>query len=121
MGESGFFHIPNAVETPTFPRKNPSRRCQEGLTNACKYARTKRVQIDLVQQGNESVRIEIRDWGVGFDPASVKKAGFGLQGIRERARLLGGHAAIESAPGQGTRIVAELPLVLPRAAQSDKA
>jgi PAS domain S-box-containing protein len=94
------------------------RIAQEGLTNACKYARTKRIRIDLVQQGNQSVRIEIRDCGVGFDPATEKKECFGLQGIRERARLLGGHTVIESALGQGTRIVAELPLVLPLTAES---
>ena len=96
------------------------RIVQEGLTNTTKYAQTKLARISLIQQGNQAVRIEIQDWGVGFDPATVKKGRFGLQGIRERARLLGGSAVITSTPGQGTRIVAELPLVLPLAAQSDK-
>jgi len=90
------------------------RIAQEGLTNAIKYARTKRVLISLTQQGNQVFRIEIRDWGGGFDPATVKKGCFGLLGIRERARLLGGSAVVESKTGQGTRIAVDLPLVLLR-------
>jgi signal transduction histidine kinase len=108
------------------PRLNPVienalyRIAQEGLTNACKHAKSKSVRIDLAQQGNESVRIEIRDWGVGFDEATIRKESFGLQGIRERARLLGGRVVVESQTGQGTRITVELPLVLPRASPCDK-
>jgi PAS domain S-box-containing protein len=96
------------------------RIAQEGLANACRHSAAKRVRIELVQQDNNTVRMEIRDWGVGFDPNVMGEQCFGLRGIRERARLLGGHAVIESAPGQGTRIVAELPLASPRAAQADK-
>lgn len=55
--------------------------------------------------------VEVRDWGVGFDPGQVQGEHFGLRGIRERASLLGGRAAIDTAPGQGTRILVELPLV----------
>ena len=62
-------------------------------------------------QRGDRVRIEIRDWGVGFDPKAVPKNHFGLEGIRQRARLLGGKCSIRSKPGKGTRIIVELPVV----------
>jgi signal transduction histidine kinase len=102
-----------------FDRLNPIlenaiyRITQEGLNNACKYSHTNRVRVELVQQDDTSVRAEIRDWGVGFEPNTVKDGCFGLEGIRERARLLGGRAVIVSLPGQGTQIIAEFPLLLP--------
>jgi signal transduction histidine kinase len=69
------------------------------------------VRVTLVQR-EEELHIEIQDWGIGFDAHTVGEGRFGLEGIRERARLLGGSAAIESALGQGARIVVDLPLVV---------
>jgi PAS domain S-box-containing protein len=85
------------------------RIAQEGLTNACKHSGSKKVRIELVQRGDQ-VRIEISDQGLGFDPGTVEEGHFGLEGIRERARLLGGTTLIESTPGQGTRLVVEVPM-----------
>ena len=87
------------------------RIVQEGLANACKHSQSKRVRVEVVQYG-EDLQITIRDWGTGFDPAAVQDDRFGLEGIRERARLLGGNTTVQSAPGQGTCISVELPLVL---------
>ena len=87
------------------------RIAQEALTNACKYSQSERVQVSLLQRADR-VRIEIRDWGVGFDPKVVPKSRFGLEGIRQRARLLGGKCSIRSTAGKGTRIMVELPVVL---------
>jgi signal transduction histidine kinase len=53
----------------------------------------------------------VRDWGIGFDPAQVGGGHFGLKGIHERARLLGGFVALQTGPQQGTRISIELPLL----------
>ena len=86
------------------------RIVQAGMTNACKYSQSSRVRITLLQQ-KDRLRIEIRDWGIGFDTTSVKEGSYGLTGIRERARLLGGKYRLKSAAGKGTRIVVELPLV----------
>jgi len=85
------------------------RILQESLNNALAHSRSDRVRLALVQAGN-SLRIEVEDWGVGFDPAQVKPDRFGLEGIRERARLFGGQLVLDTAPGKGTRIVVELPL-----------
>ncbi len=89
------------------------RIAQEALTNACKHSKSEKVRVEIVQRG-ENVRIEVQDWGIGFDPNMVGEQAFGLQGIRERTRLLGGQSTIESAPGKGTRLIVELPLVLKR-------
>jgi len=89
------------------------RIVQEGLANACRHSKSRRVQVQLVQQG-DAVRIEVQDRGIGFKPEDIEESHFGVAGIRERARLLGGSAAIDSEPGKGTRIVVELPIVLRR-------
>jgi PAS domain S-box-containing protein len=86
------------------------RIVQESLTNARRHSRSDRLRIELTQ-AEGFVRVEVRDWGVGFDPAQVPAGRFGLSGVRERARLLGGTAEIQSAPNQGTQIRVALPLV----------
>ncbi len=85
------------------------RIVQEGLSNARNHSKSKEILVSLKQRG-ERLRIEIRDWGVGFDPKTVRENRFGLEGIRERARLLGGNCRINSKPGEGTSIVVELPV-----------
>jgi PAS domain S-box-containing protein len=86
------------------------RICQEGLSNACKYSKSENVRIKL-SQVEDRIRIEIRDWGIGFNPRHVKHDNFGLIGIRERVRLLGGRHRIQSNPAKGTRIIVELPIM----------
>ena len=87
------------------------RIVQEGLANACKHSESKKVRVELVQC-EDMLRIKVQDWGVGFDPAAVRDDRFGLEGIRERARLLGGSTTVESTPRHGTSLMVELPLVL---------
>jgi signal transduction histidine kinase len=86
------------------------RIVQEALTNARQHSRGDRVRVDLSRRDG-TVRVEVRDWGVGFDAATITENQFGLEGIRERARLLGGHATVDAAPGKGTRILVEVPVV----------
>lgn len=86
------------------------RIVQESLTNARRYSRSERVLIRLTQR-DDYIRIEVQDWGVGFNPRAIGEGHFGLEGIQERARLLGGAVTIRSTLGKGTRIVAQLPLM----------
>ncbi len=88
------------------------RIVQEALNNACRHSKSDLVRVEMVQE-DEMIRIEVRDQGVGFQPETIGESHFGLAGIRERARLLGGTASIESSPGQGTRVRIALPLILP--------
>lgn len=87
------------------------RIVQESLTNACRYSQSDKIRVELALS-SDSVTIDVRDWGVGFDPKKVSGEHFGLRGIRERTRLLGGSAEIESSPGQGAHIHVVLPLSL---------
>ncbi|RME98434.1 MAG: GAF domain-containing protein [Chloroflexi bacterium] len=93
-----------AVETAIF------RIAQEALTNARKYGRPKRVRVAL-QADDTQLTLEVQDWGRGFNVADLPQEGqrLGLEGMRERALLLGGELTVESQPGQGTRIVARIP------------
>ena len=86
------------------------RIVQESLTNAVRHSGSSTVRVNLTQHENR-VRVEIQDEGRGFDPATVQPNRFGLQGIRQRTELFGGTLNLATAPGQGTRVVVDLPLV----------
>jgi len=86
------------------------RIAQEALTNACKHSKSQRVLVTMTQEGQE-VRLEVQDWGVGFDPESVETGHFGLEGIRQRVRLLGGRLSIESMLGSGALVQVVVPIL----------
>ncbi|MBX9790415.1 MAG: PAS domain S-box protein [Pirellulales bacterium] len=89
------------------------RIVQEALNNIRRHSKATYTVVDLVEEAG-TLRVEIRDNGVGFDPLVITENRFGLQGIRERARLLRGRASIESQLGQGTRVCVELPATPPQ-------
>jgi len=86
------------------------RVAQEALANACRHSGTDRVAVTLTQQDG-TLRLEVRDWGTGFDPESVPDDRFGLEGIRQRAQLLGGELTVDSAPGKGSTVSVTLPII----------
>jgi signal transduction histidine kinase len=88
------------------------RIVQEGLTNARKHSGSEVVRITLAES-DRRIRLEIQDWGAGFDPANVAGHRGGLKGFAERVRLAGGDLKIDASPGKGTRIVVELPMLQP--------
>jgi two-component system NarL family sensor kinase len=79
------------------------RIAQQALANVTRHARARRVSIQLSRHAG-GVRLRVRDDGVGFDPGAVASGRFGLIGMRERARLLGGTLEVASASGEGTVI-----------------
>lgn len=84
------------------------RVVQEALTNVARHARVPEVKV-RVWTHQDTLSIEVSDDGQGFDLESVvARETSGLTGMRERATLAGGKLRIESRPGQGTRLVAEL-------------
>ncbi len=99
-------------------------RCaQEALSNARKHARARRIALEVgaVQPGSsDRVRLTVRDDGIGFDPGTAS-TGFGLSGMTERLALVGGTLRVDSAPGAGTSIVAELPASIPSPAAAPTA
>jgi signal transduction histidine kinase len=85
------------------------RIAQEALHNTIKHARARQVDL-LLCQTSESLLLEVRDDGVGFDPAGAFPGHLGLHSMRERIAGLGGTFQVESSPGQGTAIRAHLPI-----------
>jgi len=86
------------------------RVAQEALRNVARHARARVVEISLRGLDN-GLQLVVRDDGCGFDPASQRARGsLGLASMRERVHLTGGELDVESAPGQGTTILAWVPL-----------
>lgn len=85
------------------------RIAQECLNNVWQHSRSARAAVKL-SQNERSVRLVVRDWGVGFSPQDVRATRFGLAGIRQRARLMGGRAVVRSSPSKGCMVAVTLPL-----------
>jgi two-component system, NarL family, sensor kinase len=85
------------------------RIASEALTNVQKHAgaREGSLRLDVVRG---RVRLTVSDTGHGFRQRGPRGAGFGLLGIGDRARLVGGRASVRSAPGRGTSVTVTVPL-----------
>lgn len=97
--------------TPDAQSGHVLRAISEGLANIARHAQANQVWICTREQ-EEVLEIEVCDDGIGFDPATVamRPGHYGLAGLRERVRLIGGQLAILSSPGQGTRISISVPI-----------
>lgn len=82
------------------------RAAQEGVTNIRKHAETSSARVLLDYQDSTLIKLTVQDYGLG---AENTEGGYGLVGIRERIRLLGGEVRIETAPSQGFRLDVEVP------------
>ena len=100
----GFQRLVPPLETAIF------RIVQEALTNACRHSHTDKIQVTMTEKDRQ-IRLSVQDWGIGFDPKNVPRERFGIHGIRERVRLLGGQAVVESSPNQGTCVSVKLPIL----------
>lgn len=89
---------------------NVYRIVQEALGNVLKHAQATEVTV-TVEQTAAVLNLVVSDNGRGFVPSasSAKREGLGLIGIQERAEALGGHAVIETAETEGTRVIVTLP------------
>jgi two-component system, NarL family, sensor histidine kinase UhpB len=83
------------------------RIVQEALTNIGRHAEASLVEVELARGGYGTL-LRIRDDGKGFDPGSSKNGGLGLEGMAERARVVGGELDLRSAPGAGTSLTVRL-------------
>lgn len=99
------------VATPLSVKITLYRLLQEALTNAYRHGGGVGVEARVWPEG-QTVWVEVRDAGPGFDPQMPRSATahLGLVSLRERIELLGGSFAIESQPGRGTVVRASLPL-----------
>ena len=85
------------------------RVAQESLTNIRRHAAATKVLMTLTRQPGGATMLRISDNGKGIDPNTVTADHFGLEGIRQRAHLLGGTARVISQPDTGTTIEVHLP------------
>jgi PAS domain S-box-containing protein len=101
QGEDWSPGLATIIETALF------RITQEALTNVARHARATQVTISLDKDAEKTV-LSIVDDGIGFDPATLPGATWGLIAMRERAFTIGGRLDIDSAPGNGTKIRVEI-------------
>ena len=102
-GRAAERHVPD-IEAAVY------RLIQGALSNVVKHAAATHVVVSLADgDEDECVTVEIRDDGRGFDPGEVG-SGFGLIGMRERMALIHGTLEVRSCRGEGTRIVARIPV-----------
>lgn len=83
------------------------RICQEAVTNAVKHAKPAEVEV-MLEYNVKELRLRVHDNGRGFDPDGAdgsKDGHFGLAGIRERTKRLGGNLSLKSRRGLGTEIL----------------
>jgi PAS domain S-box-containing protein len=100
----GVSRLPSAIEPDLY------RIAMEALNNLVRYARAKKVMVDL-QILSDWVILDIRDNGVGFEVEFVENSGgMGIHNMKQRAQRLGGRLDVSSSPGAGTHIKAEIPL-----------
>jgi len=96
--------LPPEIETALY------RIAQESLTNVARYAHATKVGVALMKNADR-LTLMVEDDGVGFDVEEALQRGrLGLVGMRERVDALGGSLKIESAPGAGTTVLAQIPL-----------
>jgi signal transduction histidine kinase len=83
------------------------RVAQEALNNVGKHSQARQVSVQLGAT-SDTLMLEITDTGVGFE-SDIPAKGLGIASMRERLRTTGGHLAITSKPGHGTRLAATVP------------
>jgi two-component system NarL family sensor kinase len=86
------------------------RIAQEAIRNILLHAQAQQASLSLITTP-EKVHLRIEDDGVGFDPDAIPAGHFGLIGMTERARMMGGKLVLRSHPGTGTVIEAVIPLL----------
>ncbi|HEY6236282.1 MAG TPA: ATP-binding protein, partial [Candidatus Elarobacter sp.] len=102
LHERGSTSLPYEVEGELF------RIASEALANARLHARASRIEVEL-DGGDAHVALRVRDDGTGFDPAVRDDERYGLRGMEERARLVGGNFRVASRPDTGTLVETIVP------------
>jgi signal transduction histidine kinase len=95
---------PEDLELPPETEREVYYVLREALTNVTRHSHASKVEIQLKQK-NSALEGALIDNGVGFNPDKVKAAtGFGLSGMEQRIKEIGGELSIKSSPGQGTHL-----------------
>jgi signal transduction histidine kinase len=99
-------------DLPPLVRDEVYRIAAEALRNAFRHAQATRIEVDI-RYSSQDLRLRIRDNGKGIDAQLLGNQGrtghFGLHGMRERAKLMGGNVELWSNVGSGTEIELTIP------------
>ena len=99
-------HLPQDIALCLF------RVTQEALHNAVKHSYTRDFAVEVKGEA-DTVQLEVRDWGQGFDvEEAMRDRGLGLVSMQERVNLVNGKFSIESNPMEGTKIMVIVPLIV---------
>jgi Signal transduction histidine kinase len=105
-------HAPSSLRPPRLLHEHSLSIIGESIANAVKHASASHIRLEIVQDREmDLLRIEVEDDGIGLNPEAIgsRSGRYGLIGMRERVRLLGGTLRIDSEPNQGTTITVEVP------------
>jgi signal transduction histidine kinase len=100
------FVVGSSIRMPVQVSHQLLRIAQEAVTNSIRHAQARSIRI-ILEYSTSQVSLQIIDDGVGFEPKYLSSLGlghFGLRGLRNRARRIGGELAVSSSPGTGTSI-----------------
>jgi NarL family two-component system sensor histidine kinase YdfH len=97
----------DSIDVPPDTAQHILRIVQESLSNVARHARATQVEV-RIEQKDEGIRVVVHDDGVGLDPA-VKREGFGLTGMQERAAQIGGELRVVGGAGDGTTVELLMP------------
>ena len=121
------FHADATPHLPDPVKETVLRTVSEALTNIARHAQASEAAVNLsvkpvlnradsgaaeapVLSAAEALTITIKDNGLGFDPQNIPSGHYGLLGIRERIRLIGGTLTLDTAPQKGTILTIEIPI-----------
>jgi signal transduction histidine kinase len=102
--------MPTNLDVPTAVKAAVLRIVEEALRNVHRHSRSKVARV-AIRKKPDSLQIEIEDWGHGFNTAAIGSDCFGIASMQARAAALGGHVCVTSQPGEGTLVLAHLPVL----------
>ncbi|CAG7650580.1 Sensor histidine kinase LiaS [Paenibacillus solanacearum] len=98
--------LPKGIEDHLF------RITQEAMSNALRHSKASKLEVRLTKPSEGTVRLMIRDNGVGFNMDEKKQASYGILTMKERVNEIGGSLNLITAPGKGTRIDIRIPILV---------
>jgi signal transduction histidine kinase len=104
--------LDEGAETTPETRDDLLRIASEAISNAVRHGEAGEIRVSLAPEDGNGIRLTIADDGRGFDPESVANegpGGMGLEGMRDRAKRLGGDCRIRSRRGEGTLVEVVVP------------
>jgi two-component system, NarL family, sensor histidine kinase YdfH len=110
------FHADQTPPLPDSVKETILRTISEALTNIARHAQASEAAVTLsVNQSlskieAQTLTVEIKDNGTGFNPGNIPSGHYGLLGIRERIRITGGQLTLDSAPNKGTILKVQIPV-----------